>query len=75
MSQDDVGVEVPYERLSQEALRGVIEVFVLREGTDYGVEYTLDEKVARVMEQLRRGKAAVVFDPSTQTTNIVPRGR
>jgi uncharacterized protein YheU (UPF0270 family) len=75
MSQDDVGVEVPYERLSADALRGVIEAFVLQEGTDYGVEYTLDEKVARVMEQLRRGKASVVFDPSSQTTNIVPRGR
>lgn len=66
-------MEVPYRELSREALRGVIEAFVLQEGTDYGADYTLEQKVAAVMKQLERGEAAIVFDPDTETTNIVSR--
>jgi hypothetical protein len=39
--------------LSPEALRGVIEAFVTREGTDYGAqEVPLDTKVCQVRQQL-----------------------
>jgi uncharacterized protein YheU (UPF0270 family) len=65
-------VVIPFRELSPEALRGVIESFVLREGTDYGeLEYTLDEKVAHVMRQLERGEARIEFDPNTETVDIV----
>ena len=64
-------VEVPVEELSAELLRAVIEAFVLREGTEYGArEYTLDEKVAHVELQLRRGEARIVYDPNTQSVDI-----
>ncbi|MCB0343813.1 MAG: YheU family protein [Bdellovibrionales bacterium] len=64
-------VEIPFASLSAEALRGVIESFVLQEGTDYGHrDYDLDEKVARVMQQLERGKARVVFNSETETCSI-----
>jgi uncharacterized protein YheU (UPF0270 family) len=67
-------VEVPHTQLSPEALRGVVESFVLREGTDYGArEYSLDEKVQHVMQQLRRGDARIVFDPHTETVQILAR--
>jgi uncharacterized protein len=70
--EDVAPVRVPYEALSADALRGVIESFVLREGTDYGMhEYTLDEKVAHVRGQLERGDAHVVWDPNTQSVAIV----
>jgi uncharacterized protein len=66
-------VEVPREALSREALRGVIEEFVTRPGTDYGVqERTIEEKIADVEGQLDRGEAIIVFDPEAATTNIVP---
>ena len=68
-------MKVPYKQLSAQALRGVIEAFVLREGTDYGEEYTLEEKVAHVMAQLRAGEVEIVFDPDSETTNIIPAGR
>ena len=29
---------IPHERLSLEALQGIIEAFVTREGTDYGTQ-------------------------------------
>ncbi len=58
--------------LSPEALRAVIESFVLREGTDYGQrEFSLEEKVAQVRRQLERGEARIVFEPQTRSVNIV----
>ncbi len=66
-------VDVPYNVLSPDALRRLVEEFVTRVGTDYGVrERTLDEKVADVMRQLERGEARIVYDPAAQTANIVP---
>jgi uncharacterized protein len=50
----------------------VLESFVLREGTEYGArDFSLDEKVAHVMKQLRRGEAKIVFDPDSETIDIV----
>ena len=69
-------VAVPYQELSEEALLGVIESFVLREGTDYGErDVTHDAKVAQVRQQLRRAEAEILFDPVTATIDIriVPR--
>ncbi len=66
-------VHVPYTELSVELLRAVIESFVLREGTDYGeTELSLDDKVARVIAQLKRGEASIVFDPDTDSVTIRP---
>lgn len=65
------GVEVPWRELSEEALRGAIESFVGREGTDYGaVERSHEEKIEAVLGQLRRGEARLLFDPETETMNI-----
>ena len=67
-------IEVPLDALSATALRGLVEEFVNREGTDYGLrERTLDEKVGDVMRQLERGEAAIVFDPESRSTTIVVR--
>lgn len=63
---------VPYTELSPEALRGVIESFVLREGTEYGDrDVSLDDKVTQVTRQLRRGEAQIVFDPASESIDIV----
>ena len=67
-------VVVPHQDLSPEALRGVVEAFVLREGTDYGErESSFDSKINDVLRQLARGEADIVFDPQTETVGIVPR--
>jgi uncharacterized protein YheU (UPF0270 family) len=58
--------------LEPDTLRAVIESFVLREGTDYGAnETSLEDKVAQVLKQLRRGDAHISFDPATESVNIV----
>src|SRR3954467_7756406 len=61
--------------LQPDTLRAVIESFVLREGTDYGVhETSLEDKVAQVLTQLRRGDAHITFDPATESVNVVVTG-
>ena len=58
--------------LEPDTLRAVIESFVLREGTDYGVhETSLEDRVAQVLVQLRRGEAHITFDPGTASINVV----
>jgi uncharacterized protein YheU (UPF0270 family) len=65
-------VEVPCGDLSPEALRGVIDAFVLREGTDYGeLDVAHETKVAQVLRQLERGEAKILFDPVTESVDIV----
>jgi uncharacterized protein YheU (UPF0270 family) len=68
-------VEVPHAELSDDALRGVVESFVLREGTDYGErDVTHESKIAQVMRQLERGEARILFDPATESIDIVVQG-
>ena len=65
-------MQIPHRELSVAALRGVVESFVLREGTDYGPqEFSFEEKIAAVMRQLDRGEAVIVFDPDTGTVDIL----
>jgi uncharacterized protein len=66
------GLPIPHAALSADALRGVVEAFILREGTDYGMrEFTLAQKVNHVMAQLEREEAVIVFDPDTESVDIV----
>lgn len=68
------GIEIPWTALSPTALTGLVEAFVLQEGTDYGhSEYSLEEKVASVRAQLSSGRAYISFDPDTETAVIIAR--
>jgi uncharacterized protein YheU (UPF0270 family) len=67
-------VEVPHTELPAATLRAVIESFVLREGTDYGAsDATFESKVADVMRQLERREASIVYDPPSDSVDIVVR--
>ena len=67
-------VLVPPSALSAEALQGVIEAFIAREGTDYGeMEWSFADKVAQVMAQLQGGEAVIVFDAVSESCTIVPQ--
>jgi uncharacterized protein len=69
-------VEVPHTELAPQTLRAVVESFVLREGTDYGAEDApFERKVADVMRQLDRREAIIVYDPGTDSIDIVVRRR
>ena len=49
----------------------MVEGWTWQDEDDGERERTLDEKVADVMRQLRRGEAKVVFDGKNGTVNIV----
>jgi uncharacterized protein len=64
---------IPHNRLTPEALSGLIEEFVTRDGTDSGyTQRSLAENVAMVRRQLNAGQAVIVFDNRTRTCNIKP---
>ena len=69
-------IEIPHTELSADALRGVIEAFVLREGTEYGErDVSLERKVWDVQRQLEAGEAQIIFDPRTESVDIVVKRR
>jgi len=62
---------IPVNKLSAHALKGVIEEFISRNGTDYGaIEASLETMVRQVKSKLKDGSAVLVFDDETETTNI-----
>ena len=65
-------MKIPYTELSQEALLGVMDAFILREGTDYGhEEITIDRKRSRVLSMLQSGEAEIVFYQESDHIDIV----
>lgn len=64
-------MNIPFEELTAETLTAIIEEFISREGTDYGVhETSLEKKVQQVMNQLKRGEIVVTFDPESQSCDL-----
>ena len=63
------GTIVPHRQLSRDALDGVIEEFVTRDGTETTDAGT---KAATVRRALESGELVVVYDLEAQTCNIVP---
>lgn len=73
--QDHVeeGIDIPLERISPETLRSMLEAFVTREWSELSdSEYTLDEKVEQVLQQLKNRRARIVYDGASETWNIIP---
>ncbi len=66
-------IEIPKEALSEQALRGVIDNFIQREGTDYGVnEVSYETKMQQVQKQIDKGHVRIVFDPTTESVSLMP---
>ena len=65
-------MEISYRDLSADALRGVVEEYITREGTDYGAqEYSFETKITQVMRQLERGEVKILFDAESETCTLV----
>ena len=64
---------IPVNRLSPEALEGVIGEFITRYGTDYGeIDFSWERKFNQVKSRLQSGQAVLLYDGETETTAIVP---
>lgn len=71
-SPSELPIEISPSQLSTSALNGIIENFILREGTDYGlVEVEFDKKKNQIQKQIDRGDVKIVFDQSTQTVSLL----
>ena len=69
-------IEIPMENLSDEILMGVIQEFILREGTDYGAaEVPLEKKIQQVFNQIQSRDVRIFFDATSETVTLVPRGK
>lgn len=63
---------IPHDQLSAEALTGLIQEFVTRNGTDYGAqEVSLETKVAQVRSALQAGRAVILYDDKDESFTIV----
>ncbi|MWP61477.1 YheU family protein [Gilliamella sp. Pas-s25] len=62
---------IPWQNLDPQTLNNLIEYFVLREGTDYGLqEKSLQEKVDEVKSQLVQGSVAIFWSQLHETIDI-----
>ncbi len=65
---------IPLEQLSPDALRGLIEDFVTRNGTDYGdIEVSLETRIAQVMRQLKSGDVVIAYNHDEEYCNIITK--
>ncbi len=65
---------IPWQSLSEEALSGVLEEYITRDGTDYGAnELTLDARLQRARRQLQKGDVQLVFNSAEQSCHVITR--
>lgn len=68
----EIPTEIAPSQLSPDALNGIIESFILREGTDYGIlEVDFDKKKSQIQKQIDRGDVKIVFDHHTETVTLI----
>ena len=69
---DSSFIKIDPEKISHQALEGLIKEFILREGTDYGVKvYTLEEKIEKVKKQLNSGIIIIAYDAELESTTLI----
>lgn len=73
-NKKEKGIVISHRKLSADALQGLLEEFVSRDGTDSGyTKLSLQQRVAQVRRQLERDEAVVVYNEVTHTANIISR--
>jgi len=66
---------IPHTELSADTLKGIIEEFVSREGTEYGAtDVPMSTKIEQVKRQLERGDIVLVYDEPSDTCDLVSKG-
>ncbi len=65
---------IPHKDIDPNTLDNIIKEFVLREGTDYGMDdVEIAEKIEDVKAQLNQGSAVIVYSELYETVNIMPK--
>lgn len=61
-------MRIPHSKLSEKALKEVVEEYVTRDGTDHS---RVTQRIIDVLEQLERGIVELQFESETGTCHIV----
>ncbi len=65
---------IPWQQLSPDALQGLIETYVEREGTDYGLqEVDASTKHRQILAQIKGGSVVIVYEEMSESINILTR--
>ncbi len=71
---DSQACDMYEDQISGDALDGLIEEFITREGTDYGqIDFDLSMKVDQVRHQLAKGDIVIIFDSTTESVNLMTK--
>lgn len=63
---------IPWQNLSDDALDGIIDSFVLREGTDYGEqEKSFTAKKQDVLNQIKSESIVIVYSELHESINLM----
>ncbi|MFT7651450.1 MAG: hypothetical protein ACI9ON_002019 [Limisphaerales bacterium] len=64
-------IRIPSDQLSEVALEGIVDAFILREGTDYGhQDIDIETKRLRVRRQLDAEVAAIFYYPESDYIDL-----
>ncbi|TCP96475.1 hypothetical protein EDC44_1048 [Cricetibacter osteomyelitidis] len=62
---------IPWQDLEQETLINIVDSFILREGTDYGVEeYSLTEKRQQLLDGIKQGRVVIVWSELHESIDL-----
>ena len=64
-------ITIPISDVSSEALTGLLEEYVSRDGTDYGeTEISIDDKTRVLRKKLDSGELKILFNEKTQEFDL-----
>ncbi|WP_439242815.1 MULTISPECIES: YheU family protein [unclassified Lonepinella] len=62
---------IPWQEIEEDTLINLVESFILREGTDYGIEeLSLAQKTENLLDQIRQEKVVIVWSELHETIDI-----
>lgn len=61
-------IEIPYQKLSEEALYGVLEEYATRGG--YECDMPLQKRIEILKRKLVKREIRIMFDPEEETVNV-----
>lgn len=65
-------IEVPFREISQQALLGLLDAMINREGTDYGeIELSLEQKQQQMLNALARKELVVAYEPISEEFSVL----
>jgi len=67
---------VPPEQLSDDALGGVLQEYISREGTDYGLrEVTFEAQLEHAKRAMLDGECILIFDRQTECCQLLSKAQ